>query len=392
MQIMNGIRKLRTFVKRLVSDRVNSRERFRDWKKLAENEEFMASCFDYKREGDMPKITALVDLDFHPNLPLILLNYSKTAHNTLHRFGDKGWTEPLRLCRGTVFCRRGTLVGLAFRKFFNYGEHPETLALPDEAFEATTKHDGHLGIIFWYKGQLVITTRGVFASRSSKLGAEMLQRAAEQGDWRNTMPKHVTVLVEMIHPNTKVHVDYQGREAFILIGAYNCRNGHDYDHKELSSLASALKISVAERWTGSTVAELRKLMADLSVKNREGFVVRFASGLRVKFKFAAYINEMVKDKLKQAPYRYLMMRMMTGTLDKMTGNLEGEVFIETARMVEELKAAPQQGTTRRKQLAYLRSIVPEEQCTPYYRTVAGKFLTYLTTGKTDQSEGEEDGE
>jgi putative sterol carrier protein len=392
MQIMNGIRKLRSFVKRLVSDRVDSREKFRAWKKQAENEEFMASCFDYKREGDMPKVTALVDLDFHPSLPLILLNYSKTAHNTLHRFGVMGWTEPLRLCRGTVFDRRSTLVGLPFRKFFNYGEHRETLALPDEPFDATTKHDGHLGIIFWYKGQLVLTTRGVFASRSSKLGAEMLETIARRGDWRTNMPQNVTVLVEMIHPNTKVHVDYEGREDFILIGAFNCRNGHDYNYQELGSLADTLQVAVAERWTGNNIADLKRLLADLSVKNREGFVARFASGLRVKFKFAAYINEMVKDKLKEAPHRYLMMRMMTGTLDKMTGNLEGEIYLETSRMVEALKAAPQKGATRRQQLAYLRSIVPEEQCTPYYRTVAGKFLTYLTTGETDESVGEEDSE
>jgi putative sterol carrier protein len=404
MNYSDGIARLRKFVKRLVSNRVNSREKYRAWKKKPENERFMAECFQYEREGKMPAITALLDLDFHPTLPLILLNYSKVAHNTLHRF-PKGWTVPLRLCRGTVFDRRGTLAAFAFPKFFNYGEHPETLVLLDEPFEATEKYDGFLGIIFWYRSQLVLTTRGVFTSPGAQLGSEMLARIAAAGNWEENFPRNLTVLVEMIHPKTKVNVDYGSREEFVLIGAFDRRTLHDFDHTELCALSKQLSLRAAERWTGNSLADLRKLVADLSVKNREGFVVRFKSGLRMKLKFVENINQMVTKKLtwspasgkprkkgekRENPYRYLMMRLMTGTLEKMTGNLEGEVYMEAQRMVGELRLAPEKGDNRRKQLAYLRSLVPAEECTSSFRATAGKFLTFLETGVSEFDADEEE--
>jgi len=124
------------------------------------------------------------------------------------------------------------------------------------------------------------------------------------------------------------------------------------------------------------------------------------SGLRIKFKFADYINQMVEEKLgfasrndkpvkhygkKPSPYRYLMMRMMTGTLEKMTANLEGEVSLKAQEMVSELRRASEMGSTRKQQLAYLRGLVPPADCTSYFKAVAGKFLTYLTTGQTEDS-------
>lgn len=404
MNFREGVLSLRTFIKRLVSDRVNSRDKYRDWKKKPENEAFMAECFKYERKGEMPSINALVELDFHPTLPLILLNYSDTAHATLHRF-PSGWTTALRLCRGIVFSRRGALVAIAYPKFFNYGEMPETKNLPDEPFDVSEKYDGHLGIIFWFSGRLVATSRGRFESPTSVLANQMLAEYVQKFGWDKRFPRQFTLLVEIIHPDTAVKVDYGDRKEFIATGAIDIRRFNDCDYQETALLAGRLGLRVAERWSGSSVADLLKLMSDLSVKNREGGVIRFrVSGLRVKVKFADYINQMVEEKLgfpsrsgkpvkqygkKPSPYRYLMMRMMTGTLERMTGNLEGEVHIRTQEMVRELRRAHQMGKNRKEQLAYLRGLVPAEDCTAYYKAMAGKFLTHLTTGQTAEGLEEE---
>ncbi|MCC7527074.1 MAG: hypothetical protein IT342_01055 [Candidatus Melainabacteria bacterium] len=67
----------------------------------------------------MPSVTSLIRPFFHPGLPLVGLNYTEVAHVTLHAFA-LGWTPAIRLCRGIVFNRRGTLVAFPL-----YGLVPE---------------------------------------------------------------------------------------------------------------------------------------------------------------------------------------------------------------------------------------------------------------------------
>lgn len=361
---------LRTFVKALVKSRVKDKESWRRWRKKEGSEAFMEKCFGYERKDKMPSITGLVAPFFHPELPLVGLNYSHVAHNVLHAFHD-GWTPALRLCRGIVFDRKGNLVAKPFEKFFNYGEHAETKELPNLPFVATVKHDGHLGIIFRYGDGLVITTRGSFESRTSVLGTEML---AKKKAWIKAFPKGVTVLCEIIHPTTRVHVEYGRTKGFILIGAYDNATLADYDRAALVALGGLLKVPVTETWRGSSIEELRAFMADLTVSNQEGFVVRFANGLRVKFKFASYINLMVEEKLS---YTYLMNRVIAGTLEKMIGNLPEEVLDEARGMVAKLEAVKAvEGDVKAKR-AYLYALDAEKKDSQYYRGICRKFLKHL---------------
>ncbi len=113
-----SIAQLRTFAGRLVFDRIRDSKGWRQWRDDPANAAFMASCLEYKAEEGMPAVTALVDPHFHPELPLVGLNYTDTAHRLLHRF-ENGWTAPIKQCRGIVFDRRSKLVALPFDKFFN---------------------------------------------------------------------------------------------------------------------------------------------------------------------------------------------------------------------------------------------------------------------------------
>ena len=361
---------LRVFVKALVKSRVKDKESWRRWRKKEGTEAFMEKCFGYERTGKMPSITGLVAPFFHPELPLIGINYSHVAHNVLHAFHD-GWTPALRLCRGIVFDRKGVLTAKPFEKFFNYGEHAETKDLPDLPFVATTKHDGHLGIIFRYDGKLVLTTRGSFESRSSVLGIGLL---AKRKTWTKMFPEGMTVLCEIIHRDTRVHVDYGRKSGFILIGAYDNATLADLDQTALVALGKRFKVEVTEVWQGSSIEELRAFMADLSVRNLEGFVVRFANGLRVKFKFASYINLMVEDKLG---YTYLMNRMIGGTLEKMNGNLQEEVLDEAREMVRKIEAVKTVEGDEKARRAYLYALDAEKKDNQYYRGICRKYLKHV---------------
>lgn len=377
-----AVSRLRTFVAALVSARVKNQEGWRAWRQVAANERFMAECFGYVRESGMPAVTSLVKPFFHEELPLIGLNYTQVAHNTLHQFAS-GWTPVLRLCRGIVFSRRGQLVAFPFPKFFNYGEHADTVNLPDLPFTATVKHDGHLGIIFRYKGFLVATTRGSFVSSSSLIANAML--VPFKGRWADAgaMPEELTLLCEIIHPETQVHLDYGNRVEFILIGAFNRRTLEDYDYEALTALAQQLGIAVTARWSGNNLADLRALVADREFRNEEGFVARFAGGLRVKFKFAGYVGKMLEEKIKPS---YIMLRLMEGSLEKRFDDLPGEVTLLAKQLAEELKqkasctagdvACGGEKAILKSRRERLYTLVAEAESTPYYRGICRKFISW----------------
>lgn len=375
MNTAQAVAKLQMFVRTLVAAGVKNSKGWHSLRREKGFEEKMAETFGYVREEGLPSIATLVKPFFHPTKALIGLNYTPVAHNTLHR-SKNGWTDVLRLCRGIVFDRQGNLVAFPFPKFFNHGEHEETRGeLPEGSFEAMDKADGHLAIIFSYRGKLMATTRGSFVSSSAQVANKMLA-AKSRAYWQKAIGREQTVLAEIIHPRTKVIVDYGRRRGFVLLGCYNLKTFNDMNHAELSVLAQKLKIPVAELVPFASIAALKAKVAEKDYKNREGFVVRFVkadgSVLRVKFKFAGYLGIMLEEKLT---YGYVMNRLMDGSLEKTLAGKPHEIEKEVRAMVDKLEAvndisADDRGKARRK---YLRELVEEESRTTSYNTQCGKF-------------------
>lgn len=374
MTTREALNQLKSFVARLVSDRVSNPKDWNEWKRIAANEIFMAKCLGYKREKGMPSVTSLIRPFFHPELPLIGLNYTEVAHVTLHAFAN-GWTPAIRLCRGIVFDRRGALVAFPFPKFFNSGEHAETRDLPQGPFEVMVKEDGHLAIIFHYRGQVIATTRGSFLSPSAKIANELL--AEKQSEWAESFPKGMTVLAEFIHPETQVIIDYAGKIEFCLLAAYSKRTLSDLDYPDLTKLGTQLGLRVVERYQFSTIDELKAFVKRPEFENKEGFVARWADR-RVKFKCAGYIGKMIQEKLNP---RYIMLRVLEGKLEEKFADLPFEVKDDADKIVGELMAVTKQ-PTKTAQLAYLYGLVPEAERTQYHKTVCQKFRKHLEmTGK-----------
>lgn len=383
MNTGEAVKQLQIFVRTLVGANVRSAADWHGWRHNIE--EPMAEGFGYVREDGMPSITTLVKPFFHPTLGLVGLNYTQVAHLTLHRFA-KGWTDPLRLCRGIVFDRKANLLAFPFPKFFNYGEHEETRGELSDSWprEATDKKDGHLGIIFRYRGRLIATTRGSFVSASSRIANEMLAVKSRQR-WKSIVPEDHTVLAEIIHPQTKVILDYGRRRGFELIGCYNNDTFADMNHAELAELASKLKIPVTELVPFASIDELKKRVQEKKFENREGYVVRFTkpdgSTLRVKFKCAGYLGKMLEDKLT---YRYLMTRLLEGNLDKTLAGKPDEVEQEARRMAAKLMAVNDIEPDGKRDAArreYLLNLVPTDERTAYHKTVCGRFNTWAKQQK-----------
>lgn len=115
----------------------------------------------------------------------------------------------------------------------------------------------------------------------------------------------------------------------------------------------------------------------MSVRNKEDFVVRFASGLRVKFKFESYIGLMVEEKLS---YAYLMNRMAVGNLDRMLDTLDAEVRPKVDEMVRAIRKVSR-FKDEKKRREYLYALDLEKRKNQYYRGICRKYLKRLQASK-----------
>lgn len=370
--LTKGITQLSDFVKTICSAGIRTKKDYSIYAK--KNKEQMAEWFDYAQDKGMPPINNLVSLSFHATEPLVLLNYTPLAHNTL--FAHKtGWTLPLRLTRGIIFDFDGRLVAKGFPKFFNYKENEEACLLPDEKFEATVKMDGHLGIIFEYAGKLFITTRGSFESNTTKIATKMLAQYSRKNKWPKTYPQNLTTLVEIIHPATKVLTDYANEKKFVIIGAFDRNKLDDLSFNALTRLGQKLKLPVTEMATGLDFESLAKLMKDHSISNQEGYVVRFQSGLRVKLKFETYISKMIADKIS---YAYLMKKFMSGQLKDLMDILDEEVVGTAKLMLADILIYLSTEKTPKEMWRALYGLVPEEETTSSFQATCRNFVKAIT--------------
>jgi RNA ligase len=204
----------------------------------------------------------------HPSLPLTIWNYTeKVQYENL-------WDEVTLMCRGLVTDNEGDIVATPFHKFFNIEEGKFE---PTEKFEVYEKMDGSLGIVFWYRGQWVVATRGSFTSDQANKAREILRKYNT-----DIMFRHLTFCFEIIYPENRIVLDYGTDEKLVLLGTFD-KNGKETD----SSIWSQWGFDVVKKYDGINDYKQLKEM----VKNdQEGFVVKFSNGDRIKVKGVEYLR------------------------------------------------------------------------------------------------------
>lgn len=210
---------------------------------------------------------------------LVLYNY--TDQCTF----DRAWNNETLSARGIIFEKEtGEVVARPFPKFFNIGEMAETRLenLPDEPYTVTEKEDGSLGIIYKYKGKWNVATRGSFNSVQAQRAAQILE------EYNMDIDPLLTLLVEIIYPENKIVVNYNGEEKLILLGIIDSFTGKELSYEAVQRIGRITGMPVVERYN-YTIDEMIDLQATLP-KDKEGFVVRYESGLRVKIKGSEYLK------------------------------------------------------------------------------------------------------
>lgn len=206
----------------------------------------------------------------HPTGKLLIWNYTTRCQY------EYAWDEVTTRARGLITTPDGTIVASPFKKFFNLDQLRGDLPL--EPFTVTEKVDGSLGILFFLDGSPHIATRGSFTSDQAIKANAILQE--KYSDF--PFDPEYTYLFEIIYPAGRIVVDYGDREDLILIAVMHTETGH-----ELDITARSWPFPRVKQYNGITdIAQLQKIVEE----NAEGFVIRFASGLRAKLKFSEYLR------------------------------------------------------------------------------------------------------
>lgn len=272
------------------------------------------------------------------------------------------------------------LVSRGFEKFFNQSEIPETSmdsladASGDSLLACTAKEDGHMIEYFMHNRKLCATTRGRLGTPSAEAALDMIGRSTfmkAQIISKRFGKDLMSLVCEFVHPMTRVHVDYGDSKKLFLLEAYDT-NGEMVGRPVLEAIADELyEYFVLPEFREMTLTELVEEINNRDVHNREGWVafIPEATGgfRRVKFKYIAYIGEMVKSKLS---YKYLMNCIKNDRLDKMLITLPEEIRAVAYDMVREVVEATNAGANGDLGYKALYALYsPNEGGIEYFRTV-----------------------
>jgi RNA ligase len=224
---------------------------------------------DYLEKG-------LVVKNDHPTLPLSIYNYSRTCQY------ESKWDDITKMCRGLILDKEGNVVAKAFDKFFNY-EELTLNDIPEGSFEVFEKLDGSLGILFWYQGKWILASKGSFISDQSIKGREILNNKYNV----EVLPKGYTTVVEIIYPENRIVCDYGEDEELVILSMISNANGKELDYDSMLSINEVSGFPTIKKYDGITDYDTLKSQIN---GNREGYVIRFKNGFRMKIKGEEYVR------------------------------------------------------------------------------------------------------
>ena len=220
----------------------------------------------------------LIVANKHPEYDIWILNYSPKAQS------KKFWDVYTMSCRGMVIDADGNILARPFQKFKNFEEHDPSEIDMSMPFVIYEKMDGSLIIVFYYEPRMtwIVASRGSFISEQSIEAKKMIGVKTER------LNKNYTYLFEILYPENRIVVNYGNRRELVLLAKVNTLDGTESSHIDLVSMYSNLFtiVKLHDIKNIKNLSELKELEED----NREGFVVKFANGFRVKVKFSEYIR------------------------------------------------------------------------------------------------------
>ncbi len=235
----------------------------------------------------------------HPEYDIWILNYSKECQFSM------AWDVYTLSCRGMVVDADGRILARPFMKFMNFEEYNASeidWSIPFEAFE---KMDGSLIVLFYYEkaGRWIVASRGSFASEQSIEAEHMLIASPYVCD---QLSSAYTYLFEVIYPENRIVINYGDRRELVMLGVIQTSTGIEMPYDGMC-LSYSKYFTIVKKLELKSFEDLRRLI-DMGEDNKEGVVIRFAGGFRMKMKFAEYcrLHAIVTNVSNLTVWKYLM--------------------------------------------------------------------------------------
>ncbi len=162
--------------------------------------------------------------------------------------------------------------------------------IPYEVFDKT---DGSLGILFWHKDTPMIATKGSFDSPQAHEAMKILVERGYNIKLKD-FDRNITLLFEVIYPENRhtpgamLVTDYGKTRDLILLAAINRNTGIELPRYEVEKISEKIGFPLVVKYN-YTIKEMILLQKTLP-KEKEGFVICFSNGLRVKIKGDEYMK------------------------------------------------------------------------------------------------------
>ena len=222
------------------------------------------------------------------------------------------WDDVTLNARGIVFEKAtGNIVARPYTKFFNYHElftEGELQSKTRQALEhaglptkpegrisyVLDKIDGSLGVGFFYDGEWYVSTQGNFTSPQALFATDWLRKHLAMA--REKYPDHMildpnyTTLFEITWCKDKHPIRYD-RDELVVIGLINKETGEELkSHGLLCEIGFDLLGSRApSSFRYRSIEEIAEVCKTLP-HDKEGFVVTWENGFKLKLKGAAYLK------------------------------------------------------------------------------------------------------
>lgn len=229
-----------------------------------------------------------------------------------HEVGVAKWDKGNLIFRSSIWTTNGKLVSAGFPKFFNWDEDREytnrrgetvkgSIPIPKpelDGIEMMDKLDGSCLIVSFYKGEIILRTRGTISaedtlsngSEISALRAKYKKLFAFFDDEREISQYRevpTSYILEWFSPKNRIVLNYGDEPQLWLIGAISHDDYRLHTQGWLDQLGYALEVPRPERYAPKNLAEIREFIKNL--RGKEGGVAYDKNGWPWKFKTLQYL-------------------------------------------------------------------------------------------------------
>lgn len=249
----------------------------------------------------------------NPHLPLFTVGYTEKAQF------ERKWNDVTINCRGLIVDVALNIIARPWKKFFNVGEGDILFDMNDPV-EVTNKMDGSLGILYSLVNNprdgmaYAIATRGSFESDQAIHATRVWQdKYALKMTDRSVLDalNQYTFLFEIVYPENRIVLDYDGMDDLVLLGAV---------HTEFGYVIGPLAAKALIDWSGPVTEVFNYKTMQEAVEaqerpNAEGVVIRSGNKM-VKLKQTDYmaLHKLISNLSEKSVWQQLGQGMTIGEI------------------------------------------------------------------------------